>query len=140
MSRYFRQAVKKAMLPTIRPHDLRHTHATLALQAGIHPKVVSERLGHANVSITLDTYSHAIPAHAGGGGGADRGAGVRRQVVPGVQPCRRTLGKRPSLSGGPTRMRSMTAERQWPYRSPLCRRLMRLPSGSTNVAKVPPTR
>ena len=50
------------MLPMIRPHDLRHTHATLALQAGIHPKVVSERLGHANISITLDTYSHAIPA------------------------------------------------------------------------------
>jgi integrase len=62
VSRYFRQAVKRAMLPMIRPHDLRHTHATLALQAGIHPKVVSERLGHANVSITLDTYSHAIPA------------------------------------------------------------------------------
>ena len=40
----------------------RHTHATLALQAGIHPKVVSERLGHATISITLDTYSHAIPA------------------------------------------------------------------------------
>ena len=57
-----RQAVKKAVLPAIRLHDLRHTHATLALQAGIHPKVVSERLGHANSSITLDTYSHAIPA------------------------------------------------------------------------------
>ena len=50
------------MLPDIRLHDLRHTHATLALRAGIHPKVVSERLGHATVSITLDTYSHAIPA------------------------------------------------------------------------------
>jgi len=62
VSRYWRQAVKKAMLPTIRLHDLRHTHATLALQAGIHPKVVSERLGHATVAITLDTYSHAIPA------------------------------------------------------------------------------
>ncbi len=62
VSRYWRQAVKKAMLPQIRLHDLRHTHATLALQAGIHPKVVSERLGHATVSITLDTYSHAIPA------------------------------------------------------------------------------
>jgi len=62
VSRYWRQAVKKAMLPKIRLHDLRHTHATLALQAGIHPKVVSERLGHATVSITLDTYSHAIPA------------------------------------------------------------------------------
>jgi len=62
VSRYFRQAVKKALLPQIRLHDLRHTHATLALQAGIHPKVVSERLGHATISITLDTYSHAIPA------------------------------------------------------------------------------
>ena len=62
VSRRFRQAVKRAMLPMIRPHDLRHTHATLALQAGIHPKVVSERLGHASISITLDTYSHAIPA------------------------------------------------------------------------------
>jgi integrase len=38
------------------------TYSTLALRAGIHPKVVSERLGHATVSITLDTYSHAIPA------------------------------------------------------------------------------
>ena len=62
VSRCFRKAVKEAMLPEIRLHDLRHTHATLALQAGIHPKVVSERLGHATVSITLDTYSHAIPA------------------------------------------------------------------------------
>ena len=62
VTRYFRQAVKRSMLPTIRLHDLRHTHATLALQAGIHPKVVSERLGHATISITLDTYSHAIPA------------------------------------------------------------------------------
>jgi len=62
VSRYFRQAVKQSLLPQIRLHDLRHTHATLALQAGIHPKVVSERLGHATISITLDTYSHAIPA------------------------------------------------------------------------------
>jgi integrase len=62
VNRFFRRAVKRAMLPPIRLHDLRHTHATLALRAGIHPKVVSDRLGHATVSITLDTYSHAIPA------------------------------------------------------------------------------
>ena len=62
VTRYFRQAVKRSMLLTIRLHDLRHTHATLALRAGIYPKVVSERLGHATVSITLDTYSQAIPA------------------------------------------------------------------------------
>jgi integrase len=61
VGRYFRQAVKKTMVPPIRLHDLRHTHATLALQAGVHPKVVSERLGHASVGITLDTYSHVMP-------------------------------------------------------------------------------
>lgn len=58
----FNTHVKAAQLPCIRFHDLRHTHATLALQAGIHPKVVSERLGHSTISMTLDTYSHAIPA------------------------------------------------------------------------------
>lgn len=62
VSRFFRAAVKRSLLPEIRLHDLRHTHATLALRAGIHPKVVSERLGHATIAITLDTYSHAIPA------------------------------------------------------------------------------
>jgi integrase len=58
----FVRHAKAAKLPHIRFHDLRHTHATLALAAGIHPKVVSERLGHASITITLDTYSHAIPA------------------------------------------------------------------------------
>jgi integrase len=43
-------------------HELRHTHATLALEDGLHPKVVQERLGHATIAITLDIYSHAIPA------------------------------------------------------------------------------
>jgi integrase len=62
VSRFFRAAVKRSLLPVVRLHDLRHTHATLALRAGIHPKVVSERLGHATIAITLDTYSHAIPA------------------------------------------------------------------------------
>ncbi len=59
---WFRQHVRAAGLRRIRFHDLRHTHATLALQAGVHPKVVSDRLGHSTVSITLDTYSHAVPA------------------------------------------------------------------------------
>lgn len=58
LSWYFGQHVKRLGLPRIRLHDLRHTHATLALRAGVHPRVVQERLGHANVSITLDTYSH----------------------------------------------------------------------------------
>jgi integrase len=61
-SRTFDNHVRQAELPRIRLHDLRHTHATLALAAGVHPKVVQERLGHASINITLDTYSHAIPA------------------------------------------------------------------------------
>ena len=61
-TRRFTRLVKAASLPVIRLHDLRHTHATLALAAGVHPKVVSERLGHSTVSLTLDVYSHAIPA------------------------------------------------------------------------------
>lgn len=58
----FTLANGKAMLPRIRLHDLMHTHVTLARQGGIHPKVVSERLGHNTIAITLDTYSRAIPA------------------------------------------------------------------------------
>jgi integrase len=42
-------------------HDARHTHATLLLKAGVHPKVVQERLGHSSISVTLDTYSHVVP-------------------------------------------------------------------------------
>lgn len=47
--------------PGLRFHDLRHAHATLLLSAGVHPKVVSERLGHSSVTLTLDTYSHVVP-------------------------------------------------------------------------------
>ena len=46
---------------TIRFHDLRHTHATQLLRQGVHPKIVSERLGHSTVGITLDVYSHVLP-------------------------------------------------------------------------------
>lgn len=54
--------MKASGLPRLTVHGLRHGHATLALQAGIHPKVVQERLGHSSVAFTLDKYSHAIPA------------------------------------------------------------------------------
>jgi integrase len=47
-------------LPHVRLHDLRHTHASLLLQAGVHPKVVQERLGHSSIKVTLDTYSHVM--------------------------------------------------------------------------------
>lgn len=49
-------------LPTLHLHELRHTHATLLLTEGVHPKIVSERLGHASVSITMEVYSHAVPS------------------------------------------------------------------------------
>lgn len=60
VSRRFRDIVDGSSLPRIRLHDLRHTFATLALQAGIHPKIVSERLGHSTIALTLDVYSHAL--------------------------------------------------------------------------------
>ena len=53
--------LRKHGLPRVRFHDLRHAHATLMLTQGVHPKVVSERLGHASIGITLDTYSHVLP-------------------------------------------------------------------------------
>ncbi|NVM23772.1 MAG: tyrosine-type recombinase/integrase [Desulfobacterales bacterium] len=52
---------RKAGLQGVRFHDVRHTHATLMLQQGIHPKIVQERLGHATIAVTLDTYSHVLP-------------------------------------------------------------------------------
>lgn len=60
-SEYYIPIVKAAGLPYIRPHDLRHTAATLMLLGGVHPKVVSEMLGHASVAITLSLYSHVLP-------------------------------------------------------------------------------
>lgn len=58
----FKARLEAAGLPHFRFHDLRHTSASLLLTAGVHPKVVQERLGHSNVGITLDVYSHVIPA------------------------------------------------------------------------------
>jgi integrase len=52
---------KDKELKRLRFHDLRHSHATQLFRQGIHPKIVSERLGHATVSITLDLYSHVLP-------------------------------------------------------------------------------
>lgn len=57
----FLRIARKAGLLNVRLHDLRHTHATLMLQQGVHPKIVQERLGHATIAITLDTYSHVLP-------------------------------------------------------------------------------
>jgi integrase len=59
--RSFRPILKRAGLPNVRPYDLRHTCATLLLLADVNAKVVSERLGHASITRTLDTYSHVLP-------------------------------------------------------------------------------
>ncbi len=63
-SQLFERTVARLGLPRIRLHDLRHTHATLGLAAGVAPKVMSDRLGHATVAFTQDVYMHAIPAMA----------------------------------------------------------------------------
>ena len=61
VTKAFAKLMKNTGLKGVRLHDLRHTHASLMLKAGVNPKVVSERLGHASVNITLDTYSHVMP-------------------------------------------------------------------------------
>ena len=53
--------VRRAGIKIIRLHDARHSHASLMLKQGAHPKIVQERLGHASIQITLDTYSHVAP-------------------------------------------------------------------------------
>lgn len=62
LSRTYRAIIKRSGLSPIRFHDLRHTHATLLLKQGVNPKIVAERLGHADIRITLDTYSHLLPS------------------------------------------------------------------------------
>lgn len=58
----FKKLLKKADLPDIRFHDLRHSAATLLLSLGVHPKVVQELLGHTQISMTMDIYSHVLPS------------------------------------------------------------------------------
>jgi len=61
VSKGFTSLIRRAGLPYLNFHGMRHTHATLLLAAGVNPKVVSERLGHASVAFTLDTYAHVLP-------------------------------------------------------------------------------
>ena len=60
-SKLLRNILQKAGLPRIRFHDLRHSAATLLLSMGVHPKVVQELLGHSQISMTMDIYSHVLP-------------------------------------------------------------------------------
>jgi len=58
----FRPLLRRAGLPPIRIHDLRHSYASIALARGVRPKVVQEALGHLTISVTLDIYSHVVPS------------------------------------------------------------------------------
>jgi integrase len=59
--KWFRPLLRRAGLPPIRLHDLRHTYASVALAHGVHPKVVQEAMGHSTIAVTLDLYSHVVP-------------------------------------------------------------------------------
>jgi integrase len=61
LTRSFGRFMRRHKLPQIRFHDLRHSHATHLLTAGVHPKIAQERLGHSSIGITLDCYSHVLP-------------------------------------------------------------------------------
>ena len=61
VSKAFTKLVKEAGFSDLTMHGLRHTHATILLEQGVNPKVVSERLGHASVATTMDIYSHVLP-------------------------------------------------------------------------------
>jgi integrase len=58
----FKRFLESAELPNIRFHDLRHSAATILLSMGVHPKIVQELLGHSNISMTMDIYSHVLPS------------------------------------------------------------------------------
>jgi integrase len=61
VSRRFGQLAERVGLADVRLHDIRHAYATRLLEHGVHPKIVSEALGHASIGIKLDTYSHVMP-------------------------------------------------------------------------------
>ena len=61
VSEAWARSIRQSGLKVIRFHDARHSHASLMLKQGVHPKVVQERLGHSSIQVTLDTYSHVVP-------------------------------------------------------------------------------
>ena len=74
VTRQFKTLLTAAKLPDMRLHDLRHSCATLLLAQGVNPRVVMETLGHSQVSLTLNTYTHVLPA-------VQRDAAVRINAV-----------------------------------------------------------
>jgi integrase len=93
-SRWFEQHARRAGLPRIRLHDLRHSYASAALAAGVPAKVISERLGHATIAVTMDIYSHVLP-------GLDREAAdtVARLILGGGSGVSEASVNKPLASG-----------------------------------------
>ena len=81
ISQTFERIARRAGVTTIRLHDLRHTHGTLLIAAGVPVKVVSERLGHATPTFTIETYQHVLPDMQ-----ADAARVFEQLIVPGVLP------------------------------------------------------
>ena len=92
VSHAFADILKRAGLPPMPLHGLRHTHASLLLQAGVHPKVVGDRLGHGSIRVTLDTYSHVI----GGLQEMVKRLGRAGTLLSFVDKALREVGQRPS--------------------------------------------
>jgi integrase len=82
ISQTFERIARRASVPVIRLHDVRHTHATLLIAAGVPVKVVSERLGHGNPAFTIDTYQHVLP-----GMQATAARVFEQLVMPGLLPA-----------------------------------------------------
>lgn len=82
MTHEWMRIIQLTPLPRIRFHDLRHTHATQLLAAGVHPKVAQERLGHSTIAITLDLYSHVMPGMQEDA--AEKVDGALRKVISGA--------------------------------------------------------
>lgn len=109
ISQLFTRAVARSKLPRIRYHDLRHTHASLLVAAGVPIKVVTERLGHAHPGLTMNTYQHVLP----GEGRRQRPSsptcsvrGMADRRLPGKQPPQGQRGRStaiPVTTGGPGR-------------------------------------
>jgi integrase len=96
ISAWFVQHTRAAGLPRIRLHDVRHSYATAALAAGVPPKVISQRLGHATIAVTMDTYSHVIP-------GLDEQAAetVARLILGDAEPTAEPSANKPLATGPP---------------------------------------
>jgi hypothetical protein len=115
-TRQLEQHARAAGLPKIRLHDVRHSYATAALAAGVPAKVVSERLGHANIAITMDTYSHVLP-----GLDAQAAGTVARLILGPSEPGSDPSADKPLTAGHPAPDRRKEAKGEPPGRE-VCER------------------